>query len=128
MRDPLTERDYAEIRAAVMSEVRRRGRRRSTPWQLALVPAAVVLAIVLSPRNIVKYDTQPSARPVLVQPVAPQQQAVVMPVAQHKTHPVRKHHKQEVIQTASAAITRIDIQTADPDVRIIWFARQEDSK
>jgi len=128
MRDPLSERDYAAIRAAVMTEVRRRGRRRPTgAWAIGLVPAAIVLAILLVPRK-----QSGGGQAILpVQPKAIVAESLKPAEARQARLPVlhkhKRHHK-EVVQTASAAVTRIDIQTADPDVRIIWLARQEDSK
>jgi hypothetical protein len=53
---------------------------------------------------------------------APQVAQVVAPAAPvSRRRPVRKRHPSKPV--AQLAAVRMDIQTSDPNVRIIWFAR-----
>ena len=123
MNAPLTERDYAEIRAAVMSRIRQPERRRS------LVPALAFASLI-----VVFVSFSVARRPVVAPPVGVPR--VATPAVQLRpptppapsltlgvTRPPRRHkphHRKPEIQLATV---RMDIQTPDPDVRIIWFAR-----
>ncbi len=136
MNVPLSDRDYADIRANVMREIRMPDAGRRSPgifWFAfaALAIAFVVLIIpthrqhlhgaarsqpvvggltVRRPRVVVEIPTTTGDWRVAAVEVA----AVRVP---HKRHP-HIAHKPEY-QTA----VRMDIQTADPNIRIIWIAR-----
>lgn len=120
---PLRDRDFAEIRARVMLKI---GRRPVIPVALRLTFAAVAVAalvFVLMPRR----SPLPSAPPIL---------AVQRPVAVPLSGSVPGHStpkappaipKPVVVASTgappSASDMHIEIQTADPNVRIIWIAR-----
>jgi hypothetical protein len=124
---PLTEADYAAIRAKVMREVSVR----RSPFAVrrigfAFAALAAVLAIVVlrrpvflrppgQPRAAVLHGTTPQP------PANGERQTANVPPATVIAH--KHHHLRKKTPAAVLTATRIDIQTADPDVRIIWFAR-----
>ena len=129
----LTDREFAEIRSAVMSEVRSPQPAVRSPF-LALAFASLVVFVVSI--FVARVPLTPALSPlrgarVKVAEVAPRPAQRGEGVAQSatgegRTPKRRRHHpKPKPVQLAAV---RMDIQTADPDVRIIWFARQEDSK
>lgn len=124
---PLAAHDYAAVRARVMSEIRSRHRNR---WRF-LIPlaAALVLAFVLvrrEPSPVTTTVSEPvaaEARPVIaeappiVEPVAPAPEITeAVPRVRTASH--------RTVSPASAEPMRIHIQTADPEVRIIWIVKE----
>jgi hypothetical protein len=127
MNAPLTDRDYAQIREAVMREVRRPQpavRRPVFAFAFAVLVIAFVSFVVARQPLTRPSDTLSPHREESVN-VAPVAAIAPRPAEPGEggrrpgegPHPKRKHHP---IQLATV---RMDIQTADPDVRIIWFAR-----
>jgi hypothetical protein len=136
--NPLTEFDYAAVRARVHSKLAER-RRWTTVFRFASAFAAVVL-VMLSlipadsavvpaavPRAALKGfsggqahlpvragGTGRSACPPLTL-AAPQRIAVTRPARRHKA------------RTIPTEVARIEIHTADPDIRIIWIVPKENS-
>jgi hypothetical protein len=113
MREPPAE-AYAAVRAWVMAEVRRGRRRPVWPWvaAAACVLAAVVGALVRAPLR----------EPVRPEPVL---FAVNPPVGWDV---VRVARRRVVRRRAPAALReplRIEIQTADPNVVVIWLVDRE---
>ena len=131
---PLNDRDFAEIRSNVLREIARRQRRNS--WVLAGSVAFAVLAMVfvLMPRRVENRAGEAAGAPprTVAVPVAHLSGAPaaspVRVVAKHPQHH-RKHHRAQPQPIAIASSERqpitIELQTANPDVRIIWIARQE---
>jgi hypothetical protein len=130
MNAPLTDREYAEIRSAVMAEIQRPPRRPHGAFVPAFACAALVVLVVsvfvarrpltrpsatLSPRGGERAHTV--ATPQVVQ--------VVLRPAQpgEGPRPIRHHHHHHPKPVVQLAAVRMDIQTSDPNVRIIWFAR-----
>lgn len=121
----LTDREYAEIRANVMREVRSpAGAGHSLIGRFALAGVAVALVALLFVRRPAE-DSRPRlstpVRPVHIQIAQTGQPraAVLHTTTAPTSHKKQRHRHRPEVQT----VTRMDIQTADPDVRIIWFAR-----
>jgi len=121
---PLTEDDYASIRASVHAELSARRRRRQ--FALALATAAT-LAFALwlqtpkpahipppEPRN-----TQWSAR-VLTRdvPSSPQPAPAITPALHRAPTQLHKEPHRKAVQPDPI---RIELHTHDPDIRIIWI-------
>lgn len=148
---PLCDDDFAEIRRSVMATVTARPRpaRRRTLLAFALGAAAIValLAVGVSyvrraraPERVEIASTTPPARAVVPPPEPPR--PVVSPpthpapvVVAPKTAPRRIHHRPSRPKTPEVALAslppaaraepvRIEIQTKDPNVRIIWISQQ----
>jgi hypothetical protein len=148
---PLNDRDFAEIRANVMREIERR--RTRGVWLTAASVAFAVLAIVfvLIPRPQQNHGTTTAVRivkkipsPVLTAPEKHGAAAAPLIVATKTPSPVihvspttlpaavatsqkpsKKHHRPELepIAIASSEPMTIELQTANPDIRIIWIAK-----
>ena len=118
---PLNDDDFAAIRASVLSRIERR--RPAPAWYLAL--AASVLVAMLS--------VVVARRPVPVAPAgvrASRPHPATVPVAGVTATPQVAHAKKQRRETrrwsgrdarTPVAVARIEIRTADPDVRIIWI-------
>ena len=122
---PLTEREYREIRANVMERVRS-SRFAVRSRVFAMAAAVVVLLAFLIPRPQHITSLSPTLSPrrgarvnaaaAPAPPTTVNRQPTTV-VATHRQHRRRSHRHPET------QLVRLDIQTADPDVRIIWFAR-----
>ncbi len=117
--------DFSALRAEVMTVVRQepapRSARRRYLVPLAMASAAVA-AISLHHRPV---RSMPSAQPANVVPEPPQ----APPVASRKVagpppHPPRAKPIAPAAPEAPA-ISRIEYQTADPTIRIIWLAQAD---
>jgi hypothetical protein len=110
---PLDDRDFAEVRGKVMSKLERR---RPTVLPFALAAAAsVALIVILLPRPV--GPPPPPLHhvvPVVAAPAPPP-----VKIAAHKERPVRKSAGSP---PPDSEIT-MNIETADPNVRIIWIVR-----
>ena len=123
MNAPLTDRDYAEIRAAVMSEIRREPRRSFFVPAFAFASlVVVVLSIFVARQPLTRPPATLSplrgARVDVAQVGVPQ---VVAPRPAHRV--VKRPHRKTSSKPVQLAAVRMDIQTSDPNIRIIWFAR-----
>jgi len=158
---PLSDRDFAEIRANVMREIERR--RTRGVWLTAASAAFAVLAIVFvlipRPRHtpvgeiahvrktpVVRGPENRGGGPAVVPPSVatntPSPVTHVAPptprtaVASTEERPKKHHHPEpEAIATkarttsprhtaiASSEPMTIELQTANPDIRIIWIAK-----
>jgi hypothetical protein len=126
---PLTDFDYAAVRARVRSELARRKERSwwVVAWRLAAVAMLVLLFIPrtreVAPPPVVFVQQAGGLKPAAPQvPVsAPERVAAV--AAPRRRKPVRRHHQHQ----PETAVSRIEIHTADPDIRIIWIVPKENS-
>jgi hypothetical protein len=132
---PLTDRDFAEIRGNVLREIARRQRRNT--WLLAASAAfaAVVMVFVLVPRPLPKNHAgeaagaplrtpPPIARSLSGAPAAPPVQSVIATRTRPKKHHHHKAHPHPIaIASSEPQPMTIELQTANPDVRIIWIAK-----
>lgn len=123
---PLEDRDFAQVRARVLEKIERR-RAPIGGWALAAA-AAVALIIILIPRP---HPTAPhpvqaqrKAAPVIVAPPRPAPapaQVAAEPVQKPKSKPA------EVVADKGSGPSdeeiTMNIQTADPNIRIIWISR-----
>lgn len=117
---PLSDRDFAAVRAEVLRRIERPRRARAAEW--VVLAASVVLA-VLSIVAARVPAAAPARDPHYAVAVIPS--VAVMPsvardpeVRVARRPPVRVRHKHE---PAPVAFARMEIRTADPDVRIIWI-------
>jgi hypothetical protein len=122
---PLAPHDYAAVRARVMSEIRSRNR---TRWRLLLpLAAALLLTFVLVRREPPPADTTVSVPVAVERPVIAEAPPIVEPAPTQATteaaSPIR-NASHRTIPSASAEPIRIHIQTADPEVRIIWIVKE----
>ena len=118
---PLRESDFAAIRTAVMERIRHRPSRAP---RLALAFGAMVILILAGLRvvpDIALPTSPPPQREVaLAVPLPPIPSFSREPAPRRLPAPPRRRRSTETV-------TRIHmhIQTADPDIRIIWITQQE---
>ncbi|HJQ37859.1 MAG TPA: hypothetical protein VKB93_12045 [Thermoanaerobaculia bacterium] len=126
--NPLTGFDYAAVRARVHSELARRRERRWWVFRFAYAFAAAVLVV------LAMITPEPLVIPAAVQRAAlnhgaagfspPEPDGGLKPAA---PRPRRKMRPRRHSTQATVAAARIEIHTADPDVRIIWIVPKENS-
>ena len=128
---PLTDADFARIRANVMAEVRPKRTWVAFRWAFAMLTAAAFVGVVSYKSLQVTTTTIVLPPPTRVEAVA--SVAVVAPPTAAEAaastqkpvrRPVTRRTKPEVIPTQ----LRIEIQTSDPDIRIIWLPNHYDPK
>lgn len=128
LQPPLTDRDYAAVRHAVLQRIeRRRWAVRALQVSFALV-AIAVLGIALWPR---KQATQPPiiSKPEIATVQQPSHIATQQPTARPRnpvTH--KRHHHQRPTAKPPETPLRIELATNDPDVRIIWITNPKESR
>ncbi|HEY2093607.1 MAG TPA: hypothetical protein VGJ81_17170 [Thermoanaerobaculia bacterium] len=132
---PLTDQDFAEIRENVMREIARRERRNTWFLAASVALAAVVMVFVLVPRQVPENHAgeaagaplrtpPPIARSLSGAPAASPVQSVIATQTPPKKHHHRKPHSRPIaIASSEAQPMTIELQTANPDVRIIWIAK-----
>lgn len=115
---PLRDADFAAIRARVRAEIAAK-RTRGNAWlMLFRVAFAASLLVLLVPHVTDDVPDVPIAvKPVRIATIAP---APVVPVQPKPTTARRRKHRKPA---ESQLATRIEIQTADPEVRIIWIVQ-----
>lgn len=124
---PLDEREYADVRARVMAKIRRREPAR-WPWLLPMA-AAMLLMFVLVGRKTQDAPVLPrQAAPVVI--ASPQTTAAAPPVIAPPAVEERRPSPVKVVSSRPLAPRdsppmRIHIETADPDVRIIWIIKEK---
>lgn len=122
---PLTDRDYAEVRHAVLQRIeRRKWTVRVMQVSFAIV-AIAVLGIALWPRR----QTAPIVRApqfATKQPSIPVAQQPTPRPRNHVTH--KRHHQRHAAPKPQEAPLRIELATNDPDVRIIWITNPKESR
>lgn len=135
---PLSDDDFAAIRANVMSTIAARSHRRALPivMRLALAAALVIAAgIAVIVRTTPRATVTPGVLPpsvVTSQPAAPAPIVAATvtaprePVARAAFRPrhSRVRHSEGATTVAGHQNIRMEFRTSDPDVRIIWIASQ----
>ena len=130
---PLTDRDFAEIRSNVLREIAGRERRNAFMLAASVAFAVLALVFVLVPRPLHEHQKpagriagatqKPTTRRLSVAPaILPAKTVVATQTVPKKHH----HHKPQPIAIASAEVPQpmtIELQTGNPDVRIIWIAK-----
>ena len=136
---PLNDRDFAEIRGNVMREIARRQRRNAMFLAGSVVFAVLALVFVLIPRpepagggRQVAVGGSRAEEAVRHPQPATRNRTPAITIATTEIAPVkhhRKHHRAHKPQPIAIASTEpqtpltIELQTANPDVRIIWIAK-----
>jgi len=125
---PLNDFDFAAVRARVHSEMaRREGRSWLAIFRWATAMALIVLALQVkehAPRGAGASATDFRSKPAPEAGAAPQV-AIATPVTHRKKKKYR--HPPARVAPAAVAVSRIEIHTADPDIRIIWIVPKENS-
>jgi|GEM_PF-3041519 len=120
---PLTDRDFADIRTSVMRTIEVR---RTRTTQLAFAAIALVIASSWPSRmGLVDERTPAPAPPRIARLDAGEGAgAPLRTVSTPRRHRHHKRAKQRAPQVAVARDTtpiRLELETADPDIRIIWI-------
>ena len=131
MNSPLSERDFAEIRANVLREIARRQRRNAFVLAASVAFAAIAIVFVLMPRAEKRGGEAASAplrnapARVAARPSLHGAEAAPPPLVATTHHPKRhhRHHHPIAIASSETSPMTIELHTANPDVRIIWIAK-----
>jgi hypothetical protein len=126
---PLRDSDFAEVRREVLAKLERRRPIAPIVLRVALATAAAIaLVFIFLPRP------QPPAKlPAAVHKTVPivAPPAPAIEVAQHppvKPSPKPRHKAEQIVASTggppSDSDITMNIQTADPNVRIIWIAQR----
>lgn len=121
---PLGPHDYAAVRARVMAQIRTRQR---TRWQFLVPLAAAVILAFLSIRSEAPVPAERTQTVAVDPPAVVTAVPVIEPeIESTPAPPVRKIQtaSRRKVHGASSEPVRIHIQTADPDVRIIWIVKE----
>lgn len=127
---PLSAEDFRTIRRSVLATIERRRVRRVRAVQLAFAAGLIAVGIQWpkpAPPRHVEVIPAHATRP------AP---GLVIAAAQEpsgpKPPPARRHHRRHRKTVAPAASEpapmRIELATADPDIRIIWISNPKESR
>jgi hypothetical protein len=130
---PLRDSDYAAIRARVNSRINGElcggGRlaRRLAGWLVAFATAAIVIAVFVprkpaplphQPPRVVRTQQVPAARPTVSELIEP-------PPPSQPIRTIALHRKPRI---APANELHINLQTTDPNIRIIWIVNPKNLK
>lgn len=127
---PLTDADFARIRANVLAEVRPKRKWLAFRWAFATLTAAAFVGVVSYKSLQVTTPTLPPRQA----PPAPKANINVEEILRQaqddvRANPPRRAHTRKRVETPEPAPQlRIEIQTSDPDIRIIWLPNQYDLK
>ena len=128
---PLTDADFTRIRANVMAQVRPRARSFAFRWAFAMLAAAFIGVVSYKSLQVTPVVTPAPPPPPLrhaerSEACLPPQLPAAVPA------PPRAHSRSPFPVPRSSPIEaptfRMEIQTADPDIRIIWLPNQYDPK
>jgi hypothetical protein len=112
---PLRDRDFREVRAKVMARIEGERRGRLSYIGLAATAAALLVLLSMPRREVVPMKTAPP-RISATAPSAP------APIAQTPVTPKETHEPKAETADCACDVT-MNIETADPNVRIIWIGR-----
>lgn len=121
---PLSDEDFARIRREVLARTSAKPRI-GLAFRLAFATLVVALVMILWPRREATVQPIHTTPQVITkaQPVAPvithtqQQPPAVVATVRKTPHHHRRHHDAPPQQLAM----RMELQTSDPDIRIIWI-------
>ena len=126
---PLTGADFTRIRANVMAQVRPRRASFAFRWAFAMLAAAFIGVVSYKSLQVTPVTSAPppplrhAERSEASLP--PQLPAAVPARPRHTTRSPLPVPRSSPIE---APTFRMEIQTADPDIRIIWLPNQDDPK
>ncbi len=117
---PFTAEDREALRHAVLVRAQAPAESRKSWWAVGLtaLAAASLLIILFRPQPLPSVGALPPARPVAPSPI-PIVPAPVKPIRLARHRPIHPPLDEE----AGPGASRIEIQTANPQIRIIWLAR-----
>jgi hypothetical protein len=140
---PLTQEDFAAMRKNVIARIEKQRKARTIGAAVGLAFAMLALVFVLLPQKTSEHAAARVARtsvraPLVVAAIPPQpkartevratrdtQKASVAPLRKRRL--IKNQHHESIAQTASAEPMTIELHTSDPNIRIIWIARQENA-
>ena len=132
---PLTQFDYAAVRARVRAEIALR-QRRAWVFRFASAVVAATLAVLAlipvhparTPDGVVRAELVVTALDCgsCAAAFPHRYQSGGVAAAVQRVPKVRRRHVKNLAPEV-AAVSRIEIHTADPDVRIIWIVPKENS-
>lgn len=116
---PLTDADFAEIRRNVLMKVSRR-QTHAGRWMALAAAAAVAVVLFVPSQDVSVPVTVSNPRPAVISVGQPPAVQAAEPAAPHVEAAVPRKKRS---RRAPSAPVRMEFQTADPDVRIIWIAQ-----
>ena len=118
---PLTDRDFASIRQSVMATIERRRSQRAFAIRAAGLTLALVVVFFVAMRMTKEDDVvvAPVRHATFHKPASVGQTFLSDPPKTSQTRMSGPHHKRTTHKPE--APIRIELTTADPDVRIIWI-------
>ena len=126
---PLSADDFRAIRRSVMAAIEARRKRTVRAIQLAFAAIAIVIGVWIEWRKPLAPPRRVEVAHA-IRPVPPVVAAAQSPKS--APPPARRHHRKyrkTVAPAASeAAPVRIELATADPDIRIIWISNPKESR
>ncbi|HJT15940.1 MAG TPA: hypothetical protein VJ853_01055 [Thermoanaerobaculia bacterium] len=126
---PLNDRDFAEVRRNVLAKIEKRPP--VIGWMIAAA-AVIALVVILIPRRQPPAPSHPAVQahktvqpPIVIAPPQPETAQIHEPVKKPKRKP---EPQPQLVADKGASPSdeeiTMNIQTADPNVRIIWIARR----
>lgn len=121
---PFTAEDREALRRAVLVRAQAPAESRKSWWAvgLAALAAASLLIILFRPQPPPSVASLPPARPVAPSPI-PIAPAPVKPIRLARHRPIHRPIHPPLDGDAGPGASRIEIQTVNPQIRIIWLAR-----
>jgi len=125
---PLSDRDFAQIRASVLATIERRRARRAFAIRAAGLTLSLIVVFALAMRMATRDDeiVAPVRHAHLMNVAPPPSAAPLVRTPPRAAAPHHKrHHEQTQPQPQTQTPIRLELATADPDVRIIWISTGE---
>ncbi|HEV8659193.1 MAG TPA: hypothetical protein VGS96_11240 [Thermoanaerobaculia bacterium] len=133
---PLTGHDFAAIRRSVMTTIEARQARRTMAVRITQIAFAIIVIVLGAARLMRREAVTPAVKsvptaqvpvhPASSQPrerVAVTESRTPLPIRRNRHRAAPKHHV--VVAAASKATPmRLELATADPDIRIIWITNE----
>jgi len=125
---PLTDADYAAVRRNVLANREPRRPRFSVAFRLAFATIVVTFAALITPRPETPVPMSVERATLITETPAPttNHQPPITTASQNTQPPARstQHAAPGPLIPLTPSPVRIEIQTSDPDIRIIWIANQ----
>lgn len=126
---PLRDSDLAAIRARVRSEIAQREKRSWLAVMLRFAFAAMlfVVFVPLTRERIPNVPIVLSGPPASAPAAVAASRAAAPPRVRHVRRDVARAARETRAVRAHDVVTRIEIQTADPTIRIIWLTQPKEN-